>query len=129
MAESSANSPDDSLNGSAGRQSGGSSSSTTNDRSALCRGIAVGRVTPQNITLPQSNHNHSQPKTNGIKKLAPKPPAKPTQPFSSKLHPGPHQVTCNAKNSVNNVYIESYPAHNQHAFNQLSIMNLETTEL
>jgi len=153
-------SPDDSLDGSAGRDSHGSSSTTTNDRSALCRGLAVGRVTPQNITLPNSNchhisisHNSNQFNTNhNIKKIAPKPPTKPSakqvvncnrvissseQTKQQLIH---SRVTCSSNNSINNVYIESYSNHkninhnpnqlqNNNTLNQLSLMNLETTEL
>ncbi len=159
-------SPDDSIDGSAGRDSGGSSSTTTNDRSALCRGLAVGRVTPQNITLPQSNvhhisisHNSNQLETNNSnhnKKMAPKPPVKPSakqivhchrviataDQKQQQIH---NRVTCNSNNnrSINNVYIESFSNHhkniphnnhqnlnnNNNTLNQLSLMNLETTEL
>lgn len=116
-------STNDSLDGSnnSGQRS---NSSTSNERQALCRGIAIGRVTPQNITLPQTNTFNQH-----TKKPAPKPPAKPQT----------HQVvTCNAKNTINNVYIESYPNHNHHnhnhhttlnPLNQMGLLNLETTEL
>lgn len=179
-------SPHESLDGSAGRESGASNSSTTNDKQALCRGLAVGRVTPQNITLPDSNVNqitishssnrlesHSISNNNNnlnVKKCAPKPPQKPFSGAVSKaiLSTGshvrqqsqpksaPNRVISNPNSahqrSVSNVYIESYSPSNHNnneksffvnsqqinsnynnnpnnALNQLSLLNLETTEL
>jgi len=174
-------SPDDSLDGSAGRESGGSSASTTtNDKQALCRGLAVGRVTPQNITLPQNiNHitisHNNKNNINIVKKLAPKPPQKPPnsvavgakqamsagsharQPSHSKLSANgvtSKPIAASNQRSISNVYIESYSPsnhnniktfannsqqihsnynnnniNNNHTLNQLSLMNLETTEL
>jgi len=100
--------PSDSLNGSAR-----GSNSSINDRQALCRGIG-GRLTPNNIVLPQKGHSGHP--GHGKKPAAPRPP---------------QQVTC--KNSINTVYISSaYNSNNQKApstGNNLSVINLETTEL
>lgn len=108
------------MNGSA---RGSGSASSTNDRQALCRGITGGRLTPQNITLPSKNK----------KSIAPKPP--PSNTISSNPSESSHrshQVTC--KNSINTVYISSAYCDQSHYHpsnlgNNLSIMNLETTEL
>ena len=99
-------SPNDSLDGSAGRESGASTSTTTNDKQALCRGLAVGRVTPQNITVPQSNVNHmtvshnksNNNNINNVKKLAPKPPQKPVTAISA----GIRQQTATAAAGAHN---------------------------
>lgn len=106
---SEADTPTDSLNG-----SGRGSHSSINDRQALCRGIG-GRLTPNNIVVPtKALHRQHQVQMAGKKPAAPRPPDKP-QP----------EVRCN--NSINTVYISS--GLNQTAANNLSIINLETTEL
>lgn len=113
--------PTDSLNGSAR-----GSNSSINDRQALCRGIG-GRLTPNNIVLPQKGRP-----VQGKKPAAPRPPG--AVPSKGGKAPDGHEVTC--KNSINTVYISSsYPNQSQHSYhphqlgNNLSIINLETTEL
>lgn len=101
--------PTDSLNGS-GR------GSHLSDRQALCRGIG-GRLTPNNIAVPSSKGLHRQPPagggTKGQKQAAPRPPGS--------------EVTCNSKIYISPVYSQP-PTSNLNA-NNLSIINLETTEL
>ncbi|RWS14756.1 cadherin-23-like protein [Dinothrombium tinctorium] len=116
--------PTDSLNGSA---RGSGSDSSTNDRQALCRGVTGGRLTPQNITLPSAKLKTS----NNKKTVAPKPPT--TDKNTSSMNED-NKISC--KNSINTVYISSsyadqsqYHHHANHLGNNLSIMNLETTEL
>lgn len=110
--------PTDSLNGSAR-----GSNSSINDRQALCRGIG-GRLTPNNIVLPAKGLQ----RPNGKKPAAPRPPQGKGE--------GKQQVTC--KNSINTVYISSnynnsnphnHSHHAQPMGNNLSVINLETTEL
>uniref|UniRef100_T1KWL6 Cadherin domain-containing protein n=2 Tax=Tetranychus urticae TaxID=32264 RepID=T1KWL6_TETUR len=149
--------PTDSLNES---HPGTGSESSTNDKSALCRGVTAGRLTPQNITLPSSATNGRV--NNNNKKNSQRPLVNKNCLNGSGTNNGNHsigrgslvnnvvggvgvrgdsfsgkrsgnQLSC--KNSINTVYISSpYSDTSQYHSNQiggnnLSIINLETTEL
>lgn len=111
---------------------GSGSDSLSHEKQALCKGVSAGRLTPQNITIPAPNgrihhsHNHNN---NNRKSMAPKPPCTNNAQLAINHN---NQVTC--KNSINTVYISSsFPDVSQYhpnaIGNNLSIMNLETTEL
>ncbi|XP_053210328.1 cadherin-23-like [Panonychus citri] len=151
--------PTDSLNES---HPGTGSESSTNDKSALCRGVTAGRLTPQNITLPSaaSGRINNNNKKNSNQRSAGQPMGKNCLNGSVVVSSNGHvnsigrgggvgmnggngsigggkrngnHLSC--KNSINTVYISSpYSDTSQYHSNQiggnnLSIINLETTEL
>lgn len=116
--------PTDSMNGS---HQGSGSESSGNDKSALCRGVSAGRITPQNMTIPtpngRINNNNKKDITSRLAKAC-------TNHVVSQIP----SVGVQRKNSINTVYISSnYPENVQYnpniMGNNLSIINLETTEL